>query len=115
MRSRKRGTEGSANRSFQKLRKRRRAGVANFADDAEADIVRGVVRGIRAAHRGAQTREARFPTAAAINARAAGWNARILFQRARQRLIEIEAPFPDVARHVFEPKEAGPERERPHR
>src|SRR6476469_6403497 len=94
----------------------RHAFLPAFTGDAKTDIVAREVCGIRASRRGAQICETGFPTAAAIDAPAArGDPARIPLWRARQWLVKIQAPFPDVARHVFEAKEAPSLRERAHR
>src|SRR5205085_8763436 len=89
-----------------------RVRISALADDAEADVVRGVIRGVRAPRRRAQTRESRFPASTAIDTGGAGRNSGIPLQGPGQRLVEIQAPFPDVARHVLESEEARSQRER---
>src|SRR5262249_48367115 len=70
---------------------------------------------IRAAGRGAETTEARFPTPASIHplgsaSRATG----IGFWAGTIQLVIIETPFPDVSGHVFDSKWTGAEREDAH-
>src|SRR5688572_25004160 len=78
-----------------------------FTEDAEADIVAGIVRGVRVTGCGAQTRETGFPASPPINALGAGTGTlRISRRHTGQGPIEIQAPFPDVPGHIFNPKKA---------
>src|SRR5437773_3028217 len=89
---------------------------AAFAGDAKPDIVTRKICCVRAPRRGPQIGESRFPAAAAIDALAAGSDtARIPLRRARQRLVEIQAPFPNIAGHVFKAEEARSLRESAYR
>src|SRR5438552_13451803 len=82
-----------------------------FADDAEAEIVAGIVWHVGAASGRSQTVEARFPTAASIDAfRSRRRSARIHLGHSAVGLDKIVAPFPNVSRHVFDAERAGPER-----
>src|SRR5204863_624825 len=81
-------------------------GALDFADDAETNVVTGIVRRVRGAGRGAQIGEARFPTAAAIHSlHARSRTTRVLFRRTCVGMGEIEAPFPDIAGHIFDGEE----------
>src|SRR4051794_7815995 len=61
----------------------------DFANDAEAEIVAGIIRRVRGAGTGAQIGETRFPTAAAINTfRSGGGAAWIHFRRAGELLVK---------------------------
>ena len=82
-----------------------------FADDPETEIVAGEIREVGAASGRAQTGEARFPTAAAINAfGSARGPVRISLRRRFVLLKEIAAPFPDISRHILNPERTGPAR-----
>src|SRR4051812_3130802 len=85
-----------------------RAPLLTLADDAEAEIVAGVVRHVRAARGGAQTVEARLPTSAAIHAGFPGSSSARIHARCTAIGFEvIEAPLPDVPRHVEKAEWAG--------
>src|SRR5438128_8337139 len=82
-----------------------------FADDSETEIVAGEIREVGAASGRAQTGEARFPTATAINALgSARGSVRISLRRRFVLLKEIAAPFPDISRHILNPERTGPAR-----
>src|SRR4029077_19708033 len=82
------------------------------ADDSEAEVIAGKRRHIRAAHGCPHTVEARFPTAATINApvahRGPAW---VCLRCWAIWLVVIKTPFPDVAGHVFHAEGAGTPRE----
>src|SRR5205085_6310913 len=79
-----------------------------FADDSKTKIVAGEIRDVGAASGRAQTGEARFPTAAAINAfGSTRGSVRIGFGRRLVLLKEIAAPFPDIPRHILHPERTG--------
>src|SRR2546423_2718591 len=78
-----------------------------FADDAEAEVVTRIVWRVRGTGRRPQVGETRSPTAAAIHSLDAGSRtARVLFRRTGVSMCKIEAPFPDVAGHIFDGEEA---------
>src|SRR5438477_10578012 len=87
-----------------------------LADDSETKIIAGEIWDFGAARGRAQTGEARFPTATAINAfGCAGRSMWIGFGRCLVLLQDIAAPLPDISRHIFDPKRAGSSGKRTHR
>src|SRR5439155_11291447 len=83
-------------------------GSIAVAGDAKTEIVAREIRHVRIPGSRPQSVEARFPAPAAVAApRAGGWAAWIDLWYRCVCAVVIEAPFPDVAGHVFNPKGAG--------
>src|SRR5450432_24229 len=79
----------------------------------EPQVVTEEARNVRAARRCAQAVEPRFPASAAMHSFLPGFRTtRINLWGASIGFKVIQAPFPDIARHVFHAKWAGSQRER---
>src|SRR5437764_2210415 len=87
-----------------------------LADDPKAEVVAGVVRRIRSACCRPQVGKARLPTSSPVHPLAARCAAAgVLSRCAGEWLKKIDAPFPDVSRHIVQTKKARAAWKRPDR